>query len=148
MERGKRGGEEVGKEVIGKVQRIEKMLEEKEREERRRYIVVRGVKVEEGKVREGVESIMKEIGARVEIVSARRMRGGGGEIVAARLGSMENKREVMERKRALKGRAVRIADDWTWKERRMQWKLKEIAAKEERNGRRVWVSYGRIRIDE
>lgn len=66
----------------------------------------------------------------------------------ARLGSMEHKREVRERKRALKQRAVRIADDWIWKESRMQWKLKEIAAKEERNGRRVWVSYGRIRLDE
>lgn len=82
------------------------------------------------------------------------MRGGcggareGGEIVVAKLRSMEDKRDVMERERALKGRAVRIADDWTWKERKMQWRLKEIAAKEERNGRRVWVSYGRIRIDE
>jgi len=39
-------------------------------------------------------------------------------------------------------------EDWTWKERRMRWKLKEIARKEMSEGRKVWIGYGKIRIGE
>lgn len=39
-------------------------------------------------------------------------------------------------------------EDWTWKERRMRWRLEEIARNEERKGKRVWIGYGRIRIEE
>lgn len=37
----------------------------------------------------------------------------------------------------MKGRKKRIMEDWTWKERRMRWRLEEIAKEEERNGKRV-----------
>jgi len=37
--------------------------------------------------------------------------------------------------------------NWTWGERKMRWKLEEIARMEERKGKRVWVGYGKIRIE-
>jgi len=37
-----------------------------------------------------------------------------------RLGSEEYKREVIEKKRGLKGRKEKIMEDWTWGERRMR----------------------------
>lgn len=39
-------------------------------------------------------------------------------------------------------------DDLTWKERKVKWKLEEIVREEEREGRKVWMSYGKIRIEE
>lgn len=53
----------------------------------------------------------------------------------------------MEKKRALRGRRERIIEDRTWKERKMRWHLESIAAREEREGRRVRIGYGRIWID-
>lgn len=34
----------------------------------------------------------------------------------------------------MKRRREKVMEDWTWKERRMRWKLKEIAKEEERKG--------------
>ena len=49
----------------------------------------------------------------------------------------------MEKKATLKDRRVRI-DDWTRKEREIQWRLEEWAKEERRNNREAWVRYGRI----
>ena len=43
---------------------------------------------------------------------------------------------------------TRIEDDLTWEERKMKWKISEIAVEERKKGNRVWTSYGRIRINE
>lgn len=48
----------------------------------------------------------------------------------SRLGSEEQKREIMEKKKKLKGRKERIIEDWTWKERKIWWKLEEVARRE------------------
>lgn len=53
-----------------------------------------------------------------------------------KLENEEQRREVMLRKRNLRGRKERVLEDWTWKERRMRWKLEEIARKEESNGQK------------
>lgn len=50
-------------------------------------------------------------------------------------------------KKTLKGRKERIEDDRTWKERRMMWKLGQIAGKESSKGKRVIVRYGKIWIE-
>lgn len=65
-----------------------------------------------------------------------------------KLESEEQKLEVIRRKRNLKGRRGRIMENWTWKERKMRWKLEEIAKVEEGKGRKVWIGYGKIRIEE
>lgn len=54
----------------------------------------------------------------------------------------------MRKKSNLKGRRERIVEDWTWKERRMRWKLEEIARREMRKGRRVGIGYGKLKIEE
>lgn len=50
-------------------------------------------------------------------------------------------------KRKLKDRKERIGEDLIWKERKMRWMLGEIARKKEEKGKRVWISYGKIKID-
>lgn len=67
-------------------------------------------------------------------------------MLLVKLKGEEHKREIMRKKRELKGRRNKVIEDWTWKERNMRWKLEEIAREEERREMRVWLSYGRIRI--
>lgn len=52
------------------------------------------------------------------------------------------------KKSGLKGRKERIMDSWTWKERKIRWKLEEIARKEMSKGKKVWIGYDKIRIEE
>lgn len=54
----------------------------------------------------------------------------------------------MEKKKRLRGRKERILEDLSWKERRVRWKLGEVARREQAVGNRVWVKGGRIRIGE
>jgi len=87
----------------------------------------------EGEIRGRVEKLMEEIAVEVGIEWVRKVRGkerGEGEMVVVRLGNREQKRQVMEKKKGLRGRAVRIEDDLTWGERRMKWRIGEIAEEE------------------
>ena len=54
----------------------------------------------------------------------------------------------MEKKKKLRGRKERIGADLTWKERRIRWKLGEIARMEEMREVRTWLGQGRIKIGE
>lgn len=138
-------------EVEEKMKEVEIKLERKEREERRRNVVIRGVEVKERKREEAVEEILKCIGAKAKIEEVKRLgrgRDGERETIWVRLQNEEQKRVVMIKKSRLKGRKGRIVDNWTWKERKMRWKLEEIARTEMGKGKRVWIGYGRIRIEE
>lgn len=142
--------EGINETMVVKMKGLGKKMEMKDREERRNNIVIRRLEGEGG-TKEKVERIMEEIEANVEMEWIRKIRGkegGVGEMVVVRLGSREQKRQVMEKKRKLKGRKERIEDDLTWEERKMKWKVEEIAEKERRKGNRVWTGYGKIRINE
>jgi len=147
---GRRGKVEEGrkeeKAMVERVKKIEKRLESKERQDRRRNVMIKGLEVKEGKRREAVEEVFEKIGARVRIEKIKKLekRDGIVEIVCVRLESEEQKREVMRKKSKLRERKEKIMEDWTWKERRMRWKLEEIARKEMAKGGR----YGMIRINE
>ncbi|XP_036144955.1 golgin subfamily A member 6-like protein 6 [Monomorium pharaonis] len=113
-------GEEKQKETKGatvmeeRVKQMEKLWEGREREERRRNIVIKGLK-EKGEDRSGeIKEIMKEIG--------------------------------VEMKKAEGGR-IWIEEDLSWEERRIRWKLKQIAAKEGAKEASVWISKGKLRIN-
>src|SRR5436190_1989481 len=123
--REERGGGEKNREmevaVVEKMKGIGRRLEIKEREERRNNIVIRRMEERSAEVRERVEKVMKEIGTQVEIEGIRRIRGKEGgeeEMVVVRLGSREQKRQVIERKKGLRGKQTRIEDDLTWEERK------------------------------
>lgn len=58
----------------GKIRKIEKKIERKEREERRKNIMITKTKMTEGKKREAVEETLKNIGAKVKIEEIRRMK--------------------------------------------------------------------------
>jgi len=60
----------------------------------------------------------------------------------------ERRKEILEKRRNLRGRRERIMEDWTWRDRRMRWKLEVLAREEERKERNVRIGYGKIKIDE
>ena len=65
-----------------------------------------------------------------------------------RMEDRERKIEIMKKKIALRGRTEKIEDDWTLKESAIQWRLKKIAWEERRKGRRAWVRYGKIWMED
>src|SRR5436190_9747800 len=147
--KGAEGGK--GGRMERRVKEIDWRWELREREERKKNIVVRGLEVREGKRREGAEKLLKDIEAKVEIMEVKKVgedREKGSEMVIIRLGSEEQKWEVMEKKKKLRGRKERIGADLTWRERRTKWKLGEIARREEMKGERTRVGQGRIKIGE
>jgi len=42
------------------------------------------------------------------------------------------KKEILDKKRNLRGTKERIVEDWTWEKRRMKWKLKELTRRRKR----------------
>lgn len=113
--------------------------------------MIRGLKVEEGKRKEAVEEVMKAIGVETEAKEVWRIadeKEKGREMMEIRIEEGGKRKEIWEKKKKLGGRKERIVEDWTWKERKMRWRLEEIAREEEGKGRKVWVGYGKIRIDE
>lgn len=129
----KEGGdaEETGEIMERKLKVMEKKMERKEREEKMRNIVKKKVKMEEGKRREAVEGIFRD----VEVEEVRRLKGDaekGTEMLRVRLRKEEQRREVIMRKKSLRGRKERIVKDLTWGERKTKWRLEEIAREEKR----------------
>jgi len=91
-----------------------------------------------------VEGITRDIGSEVElegikVIGKGRNRETGSIIIKMR--KIEQKRELMIRKRKVRERRIMIKDDLTWRERKMKWKLEEIARQERGKGKRVWAEY-------
>jgi hypothetical protein len=139
----KKGEEE---EVERRVRRLERSMEMRERERRRRSLIFREVEVRDGKRKEAMQDIMERIGVRVGLEEVAKGKDDR-EVIAVRVESEEQRREVLENRRKLRGEREKVMEDWTWKERKMRWKLEEIAREEEWKGRGTWLGYGSIRID-
>ncbi|XP_011861568.1 PREDICTED: coiled-coil domain-containing protein 70-like [Vollenhovia emeryi] len=93
---------------------------------------------------------MREIGVEVDILETKKIgedREKGREMVWVKLRDEEQRGKILEMKSKLKGKKERIGEDLTWRERKMKWKLEEIAREEEKEGKSVWIRYGRVRID-
>ena len=147
---GKKGDEgDKKEEVEERVRVMERRLERKEKEERRKNIVIRGLEVKEGGRRNEAEKLLEDIGVKAKVMEIRRIGGDiekGREMVLLKLENEEQKWEVIEKKKP-EGRKERITEDLSWEERRRNWKLREIAREEEREGRRAWIKAGKIRIE-
>nr|XP_034195206.1 high mobility group nucleosome-binding domain-containing protein 5-like [Osmia lignaria] len=87
---------------------LESKWERKEKEEKRRNIIIKGLKAKREEMREKTEEIMETIGLRdaIEEVKVVGVAEGGKEVnmVQVKLKSMEIKRDVMTKKKALRGK--------------------------------------------
>lgn len=120
---------------------MERSLENEEREKRRKNIIIKEAEVKKDKRREAAEKIIKIIGVKVEIKEIRRIgegtEKGKGEMLLIKLENEKQKREIMRKKKTLKGKRKRISEDLTWREWKIRWKVGEIARREKAEGRKV-----------
>ncbi|KMQ88498.1 hypothetical protein RF55_12004 [Lasius niger] len=132
-----------------RMKEVERKLEMKEREERRKNIVLRGIKGGREVIEKEMEGIMKEVGVITDLKGIKRIGGkeGEGGIVIVRMRDLGRKKELMIKKNKFRERGIRIEDDLTWRERKMKWKLEDIARQEREKGKRVWTSYGKLQIE-
>lgn len=127
LESGETGGREELVDIKERMRRLELEGEKRKREDRKRNIIIRGVRVkEEGLegLRKEVEEIVKATGAVVKVDGVRRLGNKGKEgreMVWVRFPSVGEKIEVMKGKARLRDRGEWIEDDLTEKERRINW---------------------------
>ncbi|CAK9816316.1 hypothetical protein ANTPLA_LOCUS8955 [Anthophora plagiata] len=149
-EKGVEGNEEGRREIDRRVRELEIRIDKKEREERRRNIIIKRVKVEGNEDKKAVEQIWAGLGIKEKVEEVRRVGrvdGEGRSMVLVRMEGMEGKREVMKAKRELKGRPERVEDDLTVEERRAKWKIEREAERERRKGNRVQIGYMKMWVN-
>ncbi|XP_018352870.1 PREDICTED: uncharacterized protein LOC108754778 [Trachymyrmex septentrionalis] len=113
------------------MRQIEKIMDMREKKEKRKNIVIKKRKKEN--IRDEVKDLIRD--------------GDGCKNEGIKLGSKEEKREIMKRKSILKERVERIEDDWTCNKRRIQFNLRRIAEEKEREGTRTQATYRHIWLE-
>lgn len=87
------------KDIMEKVSRIEKSIENRKREERRKHKIIKGLEIKKQKRREAADEIMKKIGVKVDIREIRKvgekMVRGKGEMFLIKFGNEEQKWEII-----------------------------------------------------
>ena len=142
-------GRKIETEIIQKS--LEKWKEEEERQKRRINIIIKGVDKNEKNIKEVVNELWRTMELEVKAEEIREIGKGDGKgrrMILVRMKDKGSKVEVMRNKNKLRGRTERIQDDWTWKERAMQWRLEKIAWEERKKGKTAWVRYGKIWMEE
>lgn len=134
-----------------RMESVEDRLEKYDKDNKKKNIVIRGLKIEEtesNEIKENIESfIKKNIQVNARVVSVHKI---GEEMWVAQMNSFENKIEVMKNKKKLRGykkAKVYVDSDLTVNERETQKKIIDIAKMERQKGRKVRIGYNRINID-
>ena len=141
------GGSDIG-EGKRRLSRIEKILERKDREERRKNIVIKGLRLEGKELKEGVEEIFKKIGKGRSRSSEkgrerREERGGNSTSEAEEYGAQEGSYE--------EEKSVQIKRNSRRRERKRKEnvdRLRETAGEEREKGKKTWDKYGKIQIED
>lgn len=151
-ERRENGEEGVGGglgNVEKKLREMEWGWEKKEREKRKKNIIIREMEAEEGREETVVKKLCKKLEVVVKVEKVRRIKMKGEEkkeMLVVKLGKEEEKRELLRKKRLLKGSNI-------WIERfDMEGEKDEMGAEEvsEKGGEKkgeVWVGYNKMRIN-
>ena len=122
-----------------------------ENEERRNYILIKGLRLGCMELRKCVQGALRRIDAKVEIMEVRWVSNegrGAKQMALVKLKNRDHKREIMTKKKELHGSSEKIEDDMTWGERKMQFMLRKMKEEERRKGRETWVKYKKIRIED
>jgi len=131
------------------VDRIRRWVTEKDREERRRNIILKGIRPpkeiekDRKKVSEWIEKLFREkMGVDINVQGCRE----SGTVIVAKLESEEEKREVMRNKYKLKGGNIFIENDLSWEERNIQVKINRWVREQKVKGLEVKIGIGRVRV--
>jgi len=121
---------------------------DKDREERRRNIIIKGVKIprEIGDDRRATawaaELIKNKLDVEARVLGCRE----SGAVVVVRLEDEETKKMVMRNKNRLKGEKIFIENDLSWEDRNVQGRINWWVKEQRRKGMEVKVGIGRVRV--
>lgn len=133
-----------------RITRLEKKEDNRERRERKNNIIIKGEELTRKETpRETVEYMLKkELQVEAEVEEAFWIGKGNRSILLAKLRSWHQKREVMIKKKNLKGKKLYIDNDLTKKERDIQQNIVDLAKVEKAEGAQVKIGYRKLQIDD
>ncbi|CAG5100841.1 Protein of unknown function [Cotesia congregata] len=144
----KRGQVDSGTER--RMRKIEMDIEKREREIRRKNVILKGVDMRESvdwKTEvDRVWNKMEVVGGRKNMRKIGALDKEGKGLLLIELEGLEKKKEVMEAKNKLKGEKIRVEDDLTYEERRIKKIVMEEAFKERAAGKNVKVGYMKLLV--
>jgi len=145
--RGRKKWDEEKRDMQVRIERLERDQERKERERRKKNIVIKGINCEKLKMEEELESFIQEkLGVEVTIEKTHAIREEEGKkIIIATVEKWEMKRQIMMKKRELE-KGIYIDDDLTKKEREIQGTIRRITKEEREKGKEVKIGYMKARI--
>ncbi|KYN38116.1 hypothetical protein ALC56_07516 [Trachymyrmex septentrionalis] len=138
-----------------RVEEIEKRRDDQERRDRRLNVVMRGVEVEGGNMKDAAVGVLKKLGGLDKEIKIRevykignrmndRMNDRTNEsVLLVKLNSLDDKKEIMIRRNKLTGTKIYVDDDLTKDERERQKEIRFWAKREKERGRRVKVGFGK-----
>lgn len=134
----------LSEQEVGKLRRL---VREKERENRRNNIVIKGMDIEKTvKDREGwVQELLNDrLKVGCKIVNVKK----SGPVLIVKVDNEESKKKVMKNKYKLKEGNIFIENDLTWEERKIQEKIGRWVKEQKSKGLKVKASYARVKINE
>lgn len=138
---------------LRKVGKLKKWIADKDKEERRNNIVIKGMRIERGEHCKGdvlkghVTRMLKE-NLKLEHKDYKvEFCRWSGKIIIVKLGSEEEKKDVMRRKNKLKGGQIFIENDLSWEERQTQSRINKWAKNERSKGLDIKIGIGKVRIN-
>jgi len=131
---------------VREVERIvrKNLTSEKEKEERKDNITIRGwgkvEKIEKGKVEEFLKD---RLGLEIKVKGCK----VNGKVIVVNLNNSEDKKEIMKGKSKLKGGNIFIDNDLTWEERKTQERINKWVKEQRGKGKEVRSGLARVRIE-
>ncbi|XP_024876780.1 uncharacterized protein PF11_0207-like [Temnothorax curvispinosus] len=147
---GRQGGKGESTGDVGEeVRRLKRIMDEREKKERRNNITIRGLRKGKSSLKEEAKEFLgKEFGIIKENVKGVQVVGREGkEIIIVEMEDGEGKETIMKRKSKLFGGNIFIDHDLTKEEREVQRLLRERARKERVEGKKVKVGYRKMYIE-
>lgn len=118
------------------VDKIKKLVADKDREERKNNITIKGMALRERDriEKEDIEKWLKQkIDVECKVMSCRQ----SGTVTIAKIESEEKKKEIMRNKHKLRGEKFYIENDLSWEERRTQEQITRWAKEQKAKGEEV-----------
>lgn len=141
----------IGKETILKrLTYLEKRMENNEKREKEKNVIITGVKVRQESVKEDIEHFLHtnlNIDTNIEEAKLNISRRQTPYVIV-KLKNVEDKKRIMKEKRKLKGTKMFIDEDRTAEERKTQMKIKEKADKEKSEGKKVRMGFKKLWIED
>lgn len=103
-----------------RMREIGRKWERKDREKRRRNVIVKGIKTEDKQIEKAVRKLLNVKGLEGEVQWIKELENrkeDGGGMAAVRMKEGAGKREIMLKNRKVRGWRERIEDDLTFEER-------------------------------